>query len=308
MKLIPLALVAVMSSGTAPAAGVTAVSSGYWWEAESGVAAAPAPPNVPDGGLYVASSPSGPTAVSAVTFTLAADEGNPQLVLKVHSLDKGDTFAVDAYPTTSTWKAGSAQPWSNRPVPAAKAAPVHGVVSADATTVTFALTDVTPGSSADIVIVPGAPAPVAAGAPVPPAPTFDASFEPVTATSVLTTRLQSPAYGAPAEQAAAPDLSVPLAPAAAPALGAPLVPTTQPTSAPALAPSIAPAQPLTSPRQAAATSAQPAGRTARETALLVALLAGTTFYLGWLARGQSTGIPGRLSLYDLPPPTAEEAA
>src|SRR4051794_27646775 len=96
-------LVAVVAAALAPMAAPTgAPVSGYWWAGETGVVSAPAPPQVPAGGLYVASAPSGATAVSAVGISLPADHANPQLVLKVHQLQQADGVLIDAYPTTST--------------------------------------------------------------------------------------------------------------------------------------------------------------------------------------------------------------
>jgi hypothetical protein len=66
-------------------------------------------------------------------------------------------------------------------------------------------------------------------------------------------------------------------------------------------------QPLTSPQLPAAALTRPVGRSSRDTALLVVLLGGTMFYLGWLGRSQTVGASGRVSLYDLPPPVDETA-
>src|SRR5256885_14407016 len=46
---------------------------GWWWQGNQGQAAAPAPPDVPDDGLYVQGGPSAdqPTALAAISFDLA---------------------------------------------------------------------------------------------------------------------------------------------------------------------------------------------------------------------------------------------
>lgn len=302
MRLVPLLIAALMSPGAAPSAAASPPTSGYWWAGETGVASAPAPPNVPDKGLYVASSVTGATAVSAIGFTLPVDRTNPTLVLKVHQLQKGDSFIVDAYPTSSKWSPGNAQTWSTRPVPAPHALPIHGMLSPDGTTVTFALSAVAPGGHTDLVLVPGTPNPVATGAPAAPSPTFDASFEPLTGSSVLSTQVQQQeTVTNPNAESAVPPFRGTVSAAAPPALGAPLVPATRPVpEQPSVAPSVTPSQPLAGqPLPTAAVTAAP-GRSSQETALLVLLLVGTTFYLGWLGRSQTTGAGRRPSLYDLP--------
>jgi hypothetical protein len=283
----------------APAQAATAASSGYWWVGESGTVPVPAPPQVPAKGLYIASNAAGPTAVSAVRFALEPDRANPQLVLTVHQLQVGDTFAVDAYPATATWTAGDAQPWSSRPSYDARATPTHGVLSADGKTVTFSLTSVLAGGTGNVALVPGAATPAAAGAPSAPSPTFDAVFEPLGAGAVTTTMVQPDAVS-PAPAQSAPAAQPPAAlPPAAPALLGPLVPPAAVTAAPSVAsplPAVTP-QPLAQPATTGQT--RRTGWSTRDLAILVFLLVDATLYLGWLARSQPT-TSRRISIYDLP--------
>jgi hypothetical protein len=50
----------------------------------------------------------------------------------------------------------------------------------------------------------------------------------------------------------------------------------------------------------AAVVTRQAGRSTRDNAILILLLADAMFYLGWLARAQTTSTSGRVSIYDLP--------
>jgi hypothetical protein len=296
-------VLAAALTSVAPADAATPVVAGYWWVGEAGTVSVPPPTQVPAKGLYVASNASGPTAVSAIRFTLAIDQTNPQLTLRVHQLQQGDTFAVDAYPTRTKWSPGSAQPWSSKPSYDPKAAPVHGVLSADGKTVTFALAAIVPGHTADLVLVPGAATPAAAGAPSPPSPTFDAAFEAPDRSSVVTTQVQ------PAAPVPTPEASYPAGPsgptfAAPPAPLTPLLPpapgiVTPPLSAPSVAPQlpVLTQQPV---RSANTVVTRRVGRSTRDTAILVFLLADVMFYLGWLARAQTSSTSGRVSIYDLP--------
>jgi hypothetical protein len=86
--LVPLA--AAASVAVWPVGGVGAVEpdkTGYWVQPQTtqAPAAFPAPPTIPDGGLYVANGPDGPKAVSAVEFTIDGPL-SAQLLLRVHSL------------------------------------------------------------------------------------------------------------------------------------------------------------------------------------------------------------------------------
>ena len=97
----------------------------YWWQPEPVSGLFPVP-GVPSNGLYVASSPTGPQAESAVRFSVANPTAYVQLTLHVSMQERVGTPAVIAYPATSHWQTGGPQPWSARPSYRARAKPVRG--------------------------------------------------------------------------------------------------------------------------------------------------------------------------------------
>lgn len=174
----------------APARAVSGIESGYWFSAQASGGVLPPPPTVPAKGLWVSSNPSGPQAISAVRFSLAEGESTPVLTLKVHQ--STGTLALLACPTTSSWKAGDAQASSEQPKYDCSGAHAAAVISSDSTTVTLDLTGVVTSSVADLALVPDAPS----GTPA-VSPTFDITFEPVTADQVRVTQsaVAAPASG-----------------------------------------------------------------------------------------------------------------
>ena len=180
-----------------------AVQSAYWWQGEMAGAAVPAPPDVPSGGLWVSSNPSGTQAISAIRFTLAPGQATAVVTLTVHQAEPASQVALSACPTTSNWSAGQGPgTWADRPVADCQSGQVPGQLNSGATTVTFNLTSLAAGSDVDAVIVPtpataptGGTTPVTAPAAV--APTFDITFEPFTAGDVAATAVSQPGLGLP---------------------------------------------------------------------------------------------------------------
>ena len=110
---------------TAPSGRAASDLQTAWWSsAESSNGAVPAPPTLPDGGLWVSSNPSGTVSLSAVRVTLSPGEGAPTLVLDVHQAVPPTAVQLTAYPTTSSWTPGSAQAWSSKPTFDASAKPL----------------------------------------------------------------------------------------------------------------------------------------------------------------------------------------
>jgi hypothetical protein len=109
-------LLAVLAGGvamsTAGAAGKDA--HGWWWRAETGLLGAPVPPpGVPEDGLAVETTPDGPSAISALRYTLAADEAQPALLLTV--VDQQGDVAIQACTATQAWKPTHGGSWDQRP-------------------------------------------------------------------------------------------------------------------------------------------------------------------------------------------------
>jgi hypothetical protein len=304
MTLRRAAVVLVCLAASLPAVAPVALAAqtdreaGYWWIAQPDGGGVPPPSSVPAGGLSVASAATGATAVSAVHFVLPVGVAPVRLTLKVAAVQQVDAVAVDAFPATRQWKPGDAQPWSERPSYDAKAAPLHGTLLADASSLVFNLPSGASPGVLDLVLVPAAATPVS--------PTFDLSLQPLTASSLTTSAAPPAVAGVPVPAPpAAVDTGVVTSPPLGlspplPALGAvgilqdtPRVATSTPAAL-AAAPAAA-ATPLA--RQVVT------GRSRRDIALLVFLLADVMFYLGWLSRGARTTTSGpRLSIYDLPPP------
>lgn len=297
-----------------PADASSALQSAYWWvgqpDQQTNGATVPAPPQVPAGGLYVASTSAGPSAVSAIRFTLSPRERNPVMVLRVHQLQQVDGLSINAYPTTVRWDTGDAQSWSTRPAYDAKQAPIKGVLNAGATTVTFDLANAPRDSTVDLVLVPGA-VPTATTPAAPPSPTFDAAFEPVRPADIRTvaspttpTTSQQPAptpqpqsSGAAAAPSPQQGVLVPVLPASA---------AQNPPPAAGSAPVVAPPSAVPPP---AASAAVRTGRSSRELFILAFLLADAMAFLAWRARAANVGSgdrAGRTSIYDLPPAPALE--
>jgi hypothetical protein len=130
----------------------------------------------------VGADPSGPNAVAALRFALADDDSAPVLTLTVapNGNLNGASDAVVACLSATPWKAPAASPgnWTDKPAGRCDTN-AKGTLSADAKTVTFALTPLVSadGSTLDIVLLP------ASGA------SFELTFNPPTATSLTTTKV-----------------------------------------------------------------------------------------------------------------------
>ncbi|MCW2572625.1 MAG: hypothetical protein JWO88_2683 [Frankiales bacterium] len=296
-----LCLVASMQALTtaAIAAETPKPAAGYWWIAQPDTGGVPAPSSVPPGGLYVASAATGATAVSAVRFVLPLGVAATRVTLKVASSQQVEAVAVDAYPATKTWKPGDAQAWSQRPAYDTRATPVHGALQSNGTTLIFNLPPSQGAGVLDLVLVP------AAGSTVPP--TFDLALEPPANAELTTSSTAShlPPPSSTSSSAVVPQASPPafaLAPPL-PALGSVGLVPNQPQVA---APQPAAVAPVSAAAAVPVAQRVVTGRSRRDLALLIFLLADVMFYLGWLSRGsRNSGGPSRLTIYDLPPATAD---
>ena len=168
-----LLAVAVPGAASADAPPPSSVRTAYWWVPEPVTGLIPAP-GVPADGLYVASSPGGTQAMSALSLTGPIRSGVVKLTLRVAQRQVINPPAITAYAVTSSWQAGGPQPWSSRPRYGTALA--DGVYDAEQTHMSMRLPAV--ALSRGIVLVPS----TTEGASL--SPTFAMSFQPPIATAV----------------------------------------------------------------------------------------------------------------------------
>jgi hypothetical protein len=299
-----LAVIGALFVVTAPAGRAAgALQAAWWWQAESSTGAVPAPPTVPDGGLWVSSDAAGPQALSAIRVPLGPGDVAPTLVLTVHAAAPPGAVRMAAYPTTSAWTPGPAQAWSAKPAYDPKGVTAVGDVSSDGKHVTFDLSALVAGDQLNVILAPApaaAPPPPPVPAPPPGPPTFDVTFEKPDARAF---RVQ----GAPVAPAASPEPTAAAAPAVdlgtaidsfTPTLPSGLV--APPLAAPSAPATVArpPVALRNVPRRIVAASAR---RSFADSAALAAMLG---IVLLWLAREGGSRLSGprrpRLTLYDAP--------
>ena len=197
-----LAAALVLGAFASPAAHAEpADATGWWWRAQTGRGPAlPAPPNVPEGGLFVMSDPSGEQAIAAV----AATKGDVVVTGLVFELnERRGTVELVACPAKEAWEPAAAGVWDSRPIADCELGSVEGVVADDGATVTFPLSGsglgeegaidivVSGVSGATFSVVLTAPdggsvmtKPVGSAGPTTPAPTSNPSFTPEPPSSV----------------------------------------------------------------------------------------------------------------------------
>jgi hypothetical protein len=294
----------------APDAGaVSGVQTGYW-------SSLPAAPQVPAGGIEVASNPNGAQAVAAIRFVLADGETQPVITLKVAQAQPASQVTIEAC-AVAAGAAGWTPPPSGGPG-AMDAAPkadcsgglVSGIVAADGTTVTFDLTPVNlVGSTVNVLLFPGmvaAPTGGVPGAPSSTYPAYDAAFQPVEASQIAVTAGSTsvPSSSAPPPPAGTSSGGVAYpAPAPAPPANAAvaLPPATSSGAGGGVAPVIA-----ASPQPTNVAAAAPALLTKKRNLRLlfgIAMLSSDVlFALLWLER-RAPGPEERplISIYDPPP-------
>jgi hypothetical protein len=170
------------------------VRAGWWSRTNQGSVdlstASPSPP--PAGGLAVGATPEGTIAMSAVRFTVAADEANARLTLPVDpSSTNADAegVAIVACRSGSSWSAGDAQAWDTAPPAACSASSGGGSVlghrSQDGAAWSFELGALTVDGAIDIVLVPA----TSSGAP--PVAPYQVNFGVPTADALTTSSATS---------------------------------------------------------------------------------------------------------------------
>jgi hypothetical protein len=131
----PACLWAVPANAAAPE------KHGWWTVTNTGFGVAPpAPPQVPSGGLYIENGFTGPTAISALTFQVAAGDEVGSITLKVagNPVITSPPIACPITAAGQNYKPAQGGPWSEVPAYDCTKSQVTGTVSSDSTTVTFA--------------------------------------------------------------------------------------------------------------------------------------------------------------------------
>jgi len=306
------ALLCLVAPGP-PASAVEGVESGWWWASQPDGRPFPPPPHVPQHGLWVSTSPSGPQAVSAIRFQLGANESGPIVTLHVHTTLPPAQLAtagigpplVVACPATAAWKPADAGAWSARPTANCGAGAVGGALSADGRLMGFDLTTIATSKAVDVVLLPGPaaslvpppPVPVPGLAPPPVTAGFDVTFEPVGAgaVSVFTSPSEEEEFG-PGASLVTPPLS--LETSSLTSLST-LPPVVAAPETPAAGPPRSTVRPSVRPFRNAAVVAVDDDRTTRILAAVVFLALSAWWYrLSFSA--PSAGPRARASLYDVP--------
>jgi hypothetical protein len=87
---------------------------GWWAQASVGAVDAPAPPDVPPDGMYIQDLPSGPSAISALSFETPPGTSSGKLTLQITGTPVITQPPV-ACLVTSTFKATEGGSWSDKP-------------------------------------------------------------------------------------------------------------------------------------------------------------------------------------------------
>lgn len=146
-----------MAIGVAAADAAEPAATGWWWAGRPS-AMIPAPlspvPPVPEGGLYVAGDPTGPTGISALRFELAPDASATTLTLTI--AETAGTPIIQACAVTEAWEPAENGGWEQRPEPDCEALSIAGTVNTDTTEVAFPLLELQDhGGVLDLVLMPG---------------------------------------------------------------------------------------------------------------------------------------------------------
>ncbi len=155
--LVGVVAMTFVATGALPATAEAPVKYGWWSAANQGPVAPPAPPDVPAKGLYVENGFAGPTAVSALSFTLAPGETAKTVTLAVTG-----NPAISSAPVACPLKADTYQPaengaWSDAPAYDC-AHQLTGKVAADQSTVTFDVSGLGRTGDLAIAVLAGGPA------------------------------------------------------------------------------------------------------------------------------------------------------
>lgn len=278
--------VAVLSSAWTGAAADAPAKYGWWSQANAGTpVAAPAPPDVPDKGLYVANGFSGPTAFSALSFPVptGATVGNLTLVATGNPVMTSPPQACAVTAAGAGYAAAQNGDWSKAPAYDCSAGKVDGSIGSDGKTVTFAVGPLVRGGSLDVAILPTGQADR-----IPFEPPADSALAVTAASSTSSGSTGGSGGGGIFGNANSSSTGSSAAGGAAPALPAPPPPsgeTTGTTPDAGLAPAVAPSAPaapagnsLAGSRPAAASSGTGGRHTAATVIGMLAVIAALVFW------------------------------
>jgi hypothetical protein len=134
---------------------------GWWYEANTGLPISPPPPaQVPSDGLYVENGFNGPTAISALTFTVPAGAQIGPMTLKIASNPTitQPPLACTLSASSASYKAAQDGPWTDRPSYDCKKAQITGAVDTAKSTVSFNVDPFLANGTVALVILAGGPA------------------------------------------------------------------------------------------------------------------------------------------------------
>ena len=159
----------VLSLASASSADLPS-ATGWWWAGNiEGIPVQAPPPDVPEGGLYVAGGPSGASGVSALRFTVP--DGASAAVLTLRVAATSGTPVLGICPVTAPWAPASGGSWEARPTPDCDRASAPGELDASGEVVRFALDALVDAGAVDVVVLPGKDPATGLDA------TFDATFD-----------------------------------------------------------------------------------------------------------------------------------
>jgi hypothetical protein len=113
----------------------------------------PPPASVPEDGLYVAATPAGVEAISALSFVIPEDASAPTLTL-IAAAPLTPTTTIRLCPTNTTWQPVQAGRWSAKPLYMCAADAPVGVVPTDGSKITFKLGALGQSRLIDVALVP----------------------------------------------------------------------------------------------------------------------------------------------------------
>ncbi len=126
-----------------------------WWTQTNIAGIGSGDPDVPPGGMLVQNLPTGPAAVSALSFSLPDGATTKELAVSI-SGTPAITLPPLACPATGPVESAEGGPWEEHPAYDCQN-PVYGEVNAEKTRILFAVEGLAKGRSLSVVILAGGP-------------------------------------------------------------------------------------------------------------------------------------------------------